>query len=315
MAWHARIANQPASAVVHFDGGSPNVAATQRRLLTPAGAALTFTGSHPQLGQTAYPLSAAVGFSGGTPALAIGRTVAPSAAPLAFGGGVPQLGAGLRPAAKALGFAGGTPTVRIGLPVFLAAATGNGANVGAGAAITTSITPGAGVATVYAWLVQYAASRGTFTPTCDGTAMTQEGFIDYGTDGISNLYITLFSLKKTFTAGAKTISITTAIGGACAIGGHAYQNANTWSAVITNLGTSNTATLAVPSSADQMVLCVFGGYTTAFSAFNKTSRWNLPWSSGANNSAMSGDSPGSAGLVFSATTATRWGAIGLKIEV
>jgi hypothetical protein len=92
-----------------------------------------------------------------------------------------------------------------------------------------------------------------------------------------------------------------------------YNNVASFGTIATGSGTGATASLSVPSAVGQMVAMAFSGYTTNFSGFNRTSRWNLGFNVGVNVAIVIDDAAGASPVAFSATTATGWGGIGVPL--
>jgi hypothetical protein len=113
-----------------------------------------------------------------------------------------------------------------------------------------TLTTAAGDNCVVVDLVGYsnASAITALAVTCAGVAMTQKSFIRYNTGALAWEYITQFELHNTgfapFTAGAKTIAVTTTGGGTtgtqCGVQGVAssYQNISAVGTAATNTGTT-----------------------------------------------------------------------------
>lgn len=156
------------------------------------------------------------------------------------------------------------------------------------------------------------ASRPSISTTCGGVAMTELGTITYYHPATDYETVTAFGLLNPAT-GSQSIAATIGSSVQAALNSVSYNNVDSFGTVVTNSGLSGSATLSVPSAVGQMVSMAFSDYITTFSAFNQTSRWNVGWSSGANVSMMIGDAAGAPTVIFSATTATAFGAIGVPL--
>jgi hypothetical protein len=69
----------------------------------------------------------------------------------------------------------------------------------------------------------------------------------------------------------------------------------------------------VPSAVGQMVAMAFSGFTTNFTSFNQSSRWNQAFVNGVNLPMQIGDAAGSSTVSFTATTGTAFGGIGVPL--
>lgn len=156
------------------------------------------------------------------------------------------------------------------------------------------------------------AARPAITMTCGGEVMTELGSITYYNPAPDYETLTVFGLLNP-NSGSQSIVATIGASVQAALNSVSYDNVSGFGPVVTNFAVSTSAALSVPSLAGQMVSMAFSDYITAFSAFNKTSRWNLGWINGANVSIMIGDAAGDPALSFSATGGNAFGAIGVPL--
>lgn len=182
-----------------------------------------------------------------------------------------------------------------GTPSWLHAITGNGIVVFVSIFVNTS-TP-------------------TVTASVGGTAMTQQGVIaNWFTASGSYESVYAFVLQSPPT-GSQTISVS--ISGATTdfitANSLSYYNVSGFgTAATSNTGTANPS-MSVSSATGQMVAQAFGDYTTTFSAYSQTQRYNKPYSGSVNLSFVMGDAPGASSVTFSATNTHNAGGIAIPV--
>ncbi|WP_155770879.1 MULTISPECIES: hypothetical protein [Mycobacterium] len=166
----------------------------------------------------------------------------------------------------------------------------------------------------------------TVTAQVGSTPMTQLGTLSSyaNISGAPSYFVSLyiFGLIGAPT-GSQTISLTATPGPGNSISSAyllttnsvSYSRAAGLGTVVTNTGTSSTATLSVPVSGRGMAFQAFGNNntTSGFSSYNQTTRYNNAGSS-TYRPLLIGDAPAASPSVnFSATQSGTWGAIGVPI--
>ncbi|OBJ43104.1 hypothetical protein A5621_00830 [Mycobacterium colombiense] len=165
----------------------------------------------------------------------------------------------------------------------------------------------------------------TVTAQVGSTPMTQLGWLpSYGVvSGPYFVSLYLFALLNPPT-GPQTISLTATPGPGNSISSAyllttnsvSYSRAAGLGTVVTNTGTSSTATLSVPVGGRGMAFQAFGNTntTSGFSSYNQTTRYNNP-SISTSRPVLIGDAPAAASpsVNFSATQSGTWGAIGVPV--
>lgn len=200
-------------------------------------------------------------------------------------------------------------------PAYSTTGAGNAASVSSGGTLTWTDTIGASDTGITVVIDGYSASP-TATVTCKvgSTSMTLASQLqNYYFDGSGYCALYFFTLLNPPT-GSQTITATPSLADAMCGNSTTYTKVTGFGIPATNTGTTTAASLSVPSGAGQLVVAGLGGYATAWSAFNQTSRWNEPFHSGVNLATLIGDAPGASSVSFTGTTsATGWGAIGVPV--
>ncbi|WP_338154550.1 hypothetical protein [Mycobacteroides chelonae] len=106
----------PLAAEIAITGGAPSI----RETLAPAGAAVTVTGSTPEIVQSAnhllQPTAGTVTVTGGTPTIITGKILQPTGAAVSLTGGTPRLVSQVAPTGGTVTITGGRPLINVTYP-------------------------------------------------------------------------------------------------------------------------------------------------------------------------------------------------------